>query len=855
MKHLSSKKRVAAVAAVVLLLLFIFRPGASRLKSRIVLSISSAVGRPVDIGSVHLRMLPRPGFDLDNLVVYDDPAFGAEPILRATEVTAALRLMSLVRLRLEIARLDLTEPSLNLVRGANGRWNLETLLERTAHTPLAPTAKAKSEPRPGFPYIAATSARINFKNGVEKRPYALTNADFSLWQESENEWGVRLKAQPLRTDLNLSDTGLLRVDGIWQRADSLRDTPLQFSMEWNRAQLGQVTKFFTGNDQGWRGEVQVDAVLSGTPAKLQVTSNASVEDFRRYDLASGHPLRLTTHCEGLYRSPDHMFRDVTCHGPVEGGQISLKGSVGLPGTHIYDLTLTAEKVPVSAMTNVAQRVKKNLPDDLIGAGILNGTFSIRQNEGESRARAEGKGEVTGFRVASATAKASIGPEDVPLVLNSGETAVGKRKKTGRRVEAEIHMPDGPRIEFGPFPVAIGRTQAPDARGWINQTGYGLLVSGDADISKALRAAAMVGLPALQAAVEGTAEVDLLIAGSWAGRTYGAGSNIAAPEITGSARLHNVRVEIRGVGGPIEVPSADLLLLQEETRVEKLAATAAGANFSGSVSMPRGCATLASCQVHFSLNASQIALSELNLWLNPPPKERPWYRVLQADGQAGPSFLENLRATGSLTADRLQVQSLAASRMSAKVTLDSGKIEIADLKADFMGGQHRGSWRADFSMTPAVCSGSGKVAGISLSRLAEAMKDPWISGTANVGYELKGACPAGFWPSAEGSVQFDARNGSLPHLTLAESAGPLKLRRFSGRGTLQAGKLTIQDATLDSASGSFQVSGTATVKRELEIKLTKKPTGAAYAITGTLAQPRVVQSAAETQAKLNAQPAK
>ena len=166
--------------------------------------------------------------------------------------------MSLVRGRLEIARLDLTEPSLNLVHGANGRWNLEALLERTAHIPLAPTGKAKSEPRPGFPYIEATSARINFKSGAEKKPYALTNADFSLWQDSENAWGVRLKAQPFRTDLNLNDTGLLQVNGTWQRAPALRDTPLQFNMEWNRAQLGQITKFFTGNDQGWRGEIQLD---------------------------------------------------------------------------------------------------------------------------------------------------------------------------------------------------------------------------------------------------------------------------------------------------------------------------------------------------------------------------------------------------------------------------------------------------------------------------------------------------------------------------------------------------------------------------------------------------------------------
>src|SRR5215467_8330616 len=86
-KNLSSKRRVAVVVVLVVLLLFLVRPGASRLKSRVIFSLSAAVRRPVDIGSVHMRLLPRPGFDLEGLVVYDDPSFGSEPILRASEVT------------------------------------------------------------------------------------------------------------------------------------------------------------------------------------------------------------------------------------------------------------------------------------------------------------------------------------------------------------------------------------------------------------------------------------------------------------------------------------------------------------------------------------------------------------------------------------------------------------------------------------------------------------------------------------------------------------------------------------------------------------------------------------------------
>ena len=253
---------------VLVLALFLVRPGAQRLRTRIVRSISLALGRPVDVGSVTLRLLPQPGFDLENFVVHEDPEFGAEPVLQSSDVVATVRVSSLLRGRLEIARLSLTEPSLNLVRNSEGRWNLEKLVERAASTPVAPTAKTRSEVRPGFPYIEADHGRINFKFGQEKKPYTLTEANFALWQDSENAWGMRLKAQPMRTDFNLSDTGRLEVDGSWQRSANLHETPLQFTLQWEGAQLGQVTKLTLGQDKGWRGAVRLSATLTGTPRDL-----------------------------------------------------------------------------------------------------------------------------------------------------------------------------------------------------------------------------------------------------------------------------------------------------------------------------------------------------------------------------------------------------------------------------------------------------------------------------------------------------------------------------------------------------------------------------------------------------------
>src|SRR5215471_21451251 len=140
----------AALFVSFLVLALCVRPGVNGLRRRIINSVSLSLGRKVDVQWVKLRVLPRPGFELVNFVVYDDPLFSAEPVLRAEEVTAALSFGSLVRGRMEIGRLSLKEPSLNLGRGTNGHWNVESLIERAAHA--QPVRAQKPLPaRPVFP--------------------------------------------------------------------------------------------------------------------------------------------------------------------------------------------------------------------------------------------------------------------------------------------------------------------------------------------------------------------------------------------------------------------------------------------------------------------------------------------------------------------------------------------------------------------------------------------------------------------------------------------------------------------------------------------------------------------------------
>jgi hypothetical protein len=255
---------------------------------------------------------------------------------------------------------------------------------------------------------------------------------------------------------------------------------------------------------------------------------------------------------------------------------------------------------------------------------------------------------------------------------------------------------------------------------------------------------------------------------------------------------------------------------------------------------------------FNLSTNQITLRDFGEWIGQSAKQRPWYRVLESSPRTGSSFLANVRATGQITTEHLQVQRVMATKVSAKVTLDSGKVQVSEFNADFLGGKHRGQWSADFGGKAAVCEGKGSLNGVSLTGFAEAMKDGWIAGVASGTYAVKGPCSPEFWTSSEGTLQFDMRDGSLPHVVLSPNAEALTVDGFAGQVRLHDGEIEMKDARLKSPEGDFLLSGTASLRGELDFRLARTPGTSqvpGYVITGTLEEPEVNALAGETQARL------
>jgi len=835
---LRSRRGLAVCGVCIIALLFLLRPGADRLKTRIISSLGLALGRPVDAQSVQLRFLPQPGFELQNFVVRDDPAFGSEPMLRAAEVTASLRASSLLRGRLEIARLDLTEPSLNLSRSADGHWNLESLIERAEKIAVAPTAKSKSEKRPAFPYIDASQGRINFKFGMEKKPYALMEADFSLWQESEQEWGIRLKARPVRSDFNLTDTGVLQLSGSWKRASSLRDTPLQFTLGWEGAQLGQLTKLVHGNDSGWRGGVVLAASLNGTPADSKLTLEFSASDFHRFDVVAPGSMRLSAQCSAHYSSVDNIFSDIVCEAPVGNGLVTASGSLANRlASPAFDLTFSARSVPADSLVAFARHSKNGVPGDLSASGLVDAAFHGRLLP-NSTAVWDGSGTASELVLSSGSSAPPVRLDNLPFTISPPKPASAhdRRKKPMPAAPA-------PQIAVGPFPAHLGRPSPLTVEGQIGLQGYQFALRGEAQLPRLLQAAHLLGIAAPQSITDGSAKMDLQITGSWWGNQ--------PAKATGKFQARSIRAEVRGLNEPLEIASASLTLADGTIDIQNLVASAAGGTWRGSLAIDRPCLRVTPCSVRFDLHADELTLDRLNHLLNPLARSQPWYRVLSTSEDSVIPYLMTVSASGTLAVDQMKAGRFEATHVSGDAELSGGKLHVSNLQADLLGGQHKGEWIADFTRKPPAYTATGVLHGLALGQLAEAMADSWITGTATSHYHLtaSGLTASELFSSAKGAFQIDASAGMFPHIVLTDTNAPLQVRHLTARVLLQDTKFQIESGQLESNGDSFRVNGTATFSRILNLQLTRED-ASGFAITGTLAQPHVASVVSkETRAAL------
>ncbi len=854
----SQKRVVYGAAALVFVVLFaVPLINVNRYRISVAKSLTDALGREVTVESISLQTFPQPGLLLHKLVVSDDAIISAEPMLRSDEVLATLHVSSLWRGRLEISSLKLSYPSLNLVRANDGRWNLESLLERARQVPSAPTAKTRPETRTRFPYIEATGGRINLKLGQEKKVYALGEADFGLWLASEDEWRMRLEARPIRTDANLSDTGTFKMEGNWHRAGKLRDTPLSLRLWWDDGQLGQLTTLAYGRDRGLRGGVRASATVTGRPDDLNISADARVDNFRRYDIAMSDSVSLNTHCDAKYSLSDRSVRDLYCQSPMGRGVVLTKGKFSMGAEkQALDVEVEIENVPVQFIAQAARGMKKNIPEDISTTGSISGSFAVHTDQAGERIW-NGDGVTSEIQFQAGVLSEPMKLDSIKWRLAGAHTAQpatpvkpNEPAKKTRARKPEFEMPsENTVLTWEPVLLPMKGATPATVNGWVSRNGFTLALNGEAELGRMLELGKLIGLPTTAVEVNGLARGRLQLAGEWEG--------FKLPDFVADAQLSSVTAKISGVSSPLRFPNGTFMA-NEYFGIAKAVGEFGRVHSSleFSIFWPKRCTLekpgATSCGVKFEVNADQLNVDEVNALINPKAQSRPWYAAI-ADTvtRSKRQSLPEIHATGKVSAAKLVLKGITAARFTSNLEIAPDEFRLSNISADVLGGKYSGDVVANTRGNSPVYSSKGVFQNVTVANVALLMRDSWASGKLNASYEgnAAGWTAEDIISSAAGTSSFEWRDGVLHHIDLDSTGKPLQFRMFTGSLELKNGIVSIRESKLQAPNSIYVVSGTASLGRELELKLARD--GApGFSVSGTLERPKVSPlKVPETQAAL------
>jgi len=471
------------LAILVILVLALLPPliSINRFQHRIITGVSLSLGRPVHLDHVSLNLLPLPSLTIDNLVVDEDPSFGSEPIIRSRSVTARLRVSSLWRRQVEFSRIDFLDPSINLVHNPDGRWNVENVLLQAARIEAAPTDQKQAGASPRFPYIEATGARLNLKLGREKTPFSLTEAEFALWLPSPNQWRLRLKARPARTDTDVSDTGSMQIEAILGRPATLGQVPISLQGAWRNVPLGEASRVLLGRDAGLRGEMTLMTDIQGTIGESALKATLHVDDLRRSDFVPEHAVAMDLECQAQAAQSFHAFETVRCSWPLAGTASALALTASIPDVRrpsASSFQIGTPGLQASTLLQWMRVASDRIPPSLTATGTLTGSLA-REPSTSSIPSWSGQAAVKELRLSSS----QIG--ESPVTLSDLTLEIASPRDPDLHHARSSASPDTPAVLLEPTAITLGGKDPALLEGRIDLSGYHLHLSGMIVLSRLL----------------------------------------------------------------------------------------------------------------------------------------------------------------------------------------------------------------------------------------------------------------------------------------------------------------------------------------------------------------------------------
>ncbi len=678
---------------------------AERYRRRLEAALERSMKRPVAFGAVSFRLLPRPGFSIENAVIREDPAFGSEPFARVDRIECDLHWRSLWLSRLDFARLHLDHPSFNFVRNARGEWNVERLLlNRILASPGNPVASGGVDNLVGSLNLEADEARINFKVGANKKPFALTDLRARLKLDPGlHRVEYRLSARPIRTDFSLPTPGVLELAGDWTPGKDLQG-PLRATLRSDGALLYNWVPLLTGHNPEIYGVLDTEIHFAGSIRMLKMEGEIRLSQLHRWEsLPPSDPMPCTLHFRGeLDRARGRMVLD-SLDASFADSHLHLTGAVDkLSASPELDLVVALERSRLEDLLALGQRLWGGAG----GVGVSGRVDGLLAIQGPWSERRYG-----GF----------VGARDMVLRTTSGTFPVSEvALRIDRRGAhlAPVKITLAPRVELmaeGAITRAGAHTSGVAAASKPAPLRYELTLSAKAvSLRDLVRFGRAVGLEAVQnLAAQGLATATFRLAGSaWP---------LARPALSGRVDMRGARLLVPGLTEPLNIPRARLQVNGDQVVADPVLAVIGTTLFTGRLEH-RG---ERKEPWKFEVRANGLTLEQAALWFHAPGNQRqlpllerlPVLSSFGARRTAAVNLFSVVNAQGNFAVPTVTYRGLTLTDFRASLEISGRVIRVAGATFRAGGGRGQGRGQVDLNYSAARMTADLTLAGVNLQALA------------------------------------------------------------------------------------------------------------------------------------------
>ena len=363
-------KIVLAVIVLFLAVIVIvpFFVNGAALKPTVETKLSSALGRRVTLGTLSFSLLSG-SLVAKNIAIADDPAFSASPFIRAGELKVGVQVLPLLlHHQVNITRLVIDQPAIQLIQNDAGKWNFSTIGSSSQSSPSQPAG------RPNL-----TVGELQISNGSASvssipphaRPFVysgvnLTVKDFSFTRSFPFDLSATL---PAKGSLKLSGTA-----GPIPLA-SADETPFQATL--HVAGFDPVASGLIEPSAGISGIADLDAQTRSNGTTVSSTGKVKAQRLQlaRTGSPSPQPINIDFNLSNNLRARTGHISDIAIHAGSASAHIT--GNYRFtPASVLLDLHLAAPGMPIDPIEKLLPAFGIKLPS---GSQLQGGTLSANLN--------------------------------------------------------------------------------------------------------------------------------------------------------------------------------------------------------------------------------------------------------------------------------------------------------------------------------------------------------------------------------------------------------------------------------------------------------------------------------------------